>query len=309
MNSRRDVIATLGMVAVAGCTTDTSQEATSQPDNPAEPDRELSIPLDGLGAYEDAVREAGRIKETVSTGARGIETTVDDIHNMLEQTNSVDEEREWLAEHTPVQHDELHQVMHEYHRQKDEGDDQVVANINWSFTGQSKPIAEFYTVQNGNLQGQPSITYQKGIELLTNHPGQDEPSALANLRQSDKAGLLPEDIDGLNIRIEDAREYEDATDEQIRDLRENVFSKWSYSVPGLGDGHMIKPENIESGNIVMDAKYGDGETEPLTELANQYAESDHFNNGVMTTVNYNGEEWEFTDRPDHQMSDQIYSKQ
>jgi len=322
MKRRRDFLTALGAggVALAGCggSTDDSGRSPSSTDSTSTPQptpggtdtaseagtptaaertnqqiRE-GIPLEGLGAYEDAVLEADQ-PDTA---------TANQIDSILEGDNTAEDLRNGLDDIATT--DNLHQVMRYFHQQQQNTDQTVVINRNWSFTSDSEPILELYTVQNGQLQSQPTIVDTSAPTPQINQPGQNNPQYLADLRISDGWTILvPEDHEGLEQRIEDAKTYENASEEDIRELRENIYGKWSNAIPGLDDSDMVKPEDPESTISVFEAKYGDGDTRVLTDLENQYFESSQYDTDTMTTAHYNGEDWVFTERPDIEMGDSL----
>ena len=107
MRTRRAVLSLLGVAALAGC----SGQAANGTEQAA--DRELSIAFDGLGKYEDAVRNAEPLEEA------SLEVTTSDVHQMLEETDSVEEEAEEIAYFAETVNDEdLHSILQEYHLEK-----------------------------------------------------------------------------------------------------------------------------------------------------------------------------------------------
>ena len=303
MNSRRELLATLGAITLAGCTSESSEQGNSQPENTGnneEPDRELSVPFGGLGAYEDAVNNADSIDE-----ANGV--TAGQIHDILEQSDTVQEEADELSNLGTTNN--IHSILQEYHLEKNEGDNMVIANINWSFTSDSEPIIEYHTVQNGQLQGNPIIT-DPNHELKKHKPGQNQPEYLANLRQSDKAAsLLPGDIEGMNERVEHYEENRDISEDKIRQFREMVMNEWSRTLFGVDDEPNVRPADLESGIALYEAKYGDGDANMLAQASNQYAESEHFNADYMVEAEYTGNGWEFSPNPNTELGDELSSRQ
>lgn len=112
MRTRRDALAVIGATVLAGCSaqrTPAADETEADESNP-----ELTIPIAGLGEYEEKLREYGSLEEQVDTLPGGVDTTPEDIHAMLEQSNSIEEERNWLAENTPVNEESAHKIMNTY---------------------------------------------------------------------------------------------------------------------------------------------------------------------------------------------------
>lgn len=157
----------------------------------------------------------------------------------------------------------------------------------------------FTTVQNGQLQGQPSISYQVGANLITDHPNQQGNEALHNLRRPDKAAsLTPVDVEGIDKRV---GIYENSGG-NVRAFRGKVLERGSYVFPGISEPHMLRFERDTAAEM-YEAMFGDGDPSIITEGAEQYEESEHFDTDYMVVAETTENGWEFNQRPDLEMGD------
>lgn len=271
-----------------------------------QPDTELAIPLGGLGNYDNKVRNADPL-ETASEDPRGDpQLTGDQIQNMLDGAESVEEEAMFLAENTHTHY--LHSAMQEYHKAKSEGEDMVVANINWSFTSDSEPIIEYHTVEDGELQGQPIIA-DANTEIQTHSPGEEGPDYLKALRTDDRyTRIVPQDYDALTDRVERGREN-GGTEEDVKAFRETIINEWSNALFGTESEPNLIPHDSESSNVVFDGLYHGENTEAVVQLNNQYAESEHFGSDEIVSAQYTGTGWEFEVQEDYEMGDELPAHQ
>ena len=319
METRRTALGILaaGITGLAGCSSQTSTGNEDNGDTTAEEQQELAVPFDGLGAYEDSLREAGGIDEPIVyqlDGARDDQKmTSQDIVNMLEETNSVEEEQQWLTRHAKPGH--LPSIMNEYHKNKEEGEPMVVANQNTAFMGSITTIGELYTatVNDGEytLNSQPSINVAQGTRILTHFPGEEEPSALANLRQTRGAGMVPSDYNALQERIEYAREHEDATEEEIRGIREYTFKDMSAMFIGVGPDEDVIAYDGDTANTLTAPLQEDNQeaAEALVTASKQLPEAESYETDTTVSAEYTGDDLEFRTHENWEYGDRLPGEQ
>lgn len=302
MRTRRDALAVIGATVLAGC----SAQSTTTPDETAadESEPELTIPIAGLREYEEKLREYGPMEGPVDTLPGGIETSPEDIRRMLEETDSVEEERNWLAENTPIGEEQTFHVMNEYLTQKEPGEPSVQLNRIYVFIpGASGLVNTFTTVKNGELEGQPSIMYQVGANPVTDHPNQKGHEALYHLRVPDKAAsITPIDVEGIKKSIRIYKEDDDTYEEDIVGFRRTVFLRSSYVLPGISERQRLRFER-ETAAKLYEGMFGNDDPSIITEGAKQYQQSEHFDTDYMVEAEITENGWEFNRRPDLEMGD------
>jgi len=259
MKARRDFLTLLGAWAagLAGCgstnsspstptetlannTTDQgtseetqTEEGTETDDEPEISQREQSIqeglPLEGLGAYENQMLEAGPVEES----------TAEEIENLLEGADSPEEEADALDDMLTTGN--YGPVMAEFYRQKESSENTVVVNANETNATDGN-ILEILPVQNAELQGQPntSDTYN-GKVVETNKPGETDPEYLAQLRETNAARMVPQDHDSFESGIEFMRSDDRYDEEDIETFRAGFMEQWSAGLFGVDDSHNIIP--------------------------------------------------------------------
>jgi hypothetical protein len=323
MKSRRELLLlTAGAAGLAGCSggqggspssetpndtetstpTDTPTETVTATEEPAEATTEEpenreweasvrnGVPLNGLGAYLDRVLEAGPVRETKAS----------EIQQILEESNNLDEEIDAMTQ--VLTNEEVHSYMAEYHRQKQDKENQIVVNKNWSFTSQSEPILELYKITDGNLQSQPTILDHdpKYNSRNINKPNSEEPDYLAAVRNDeDDLWIIPQDYDAIEKR------FSNVDDKHVPKLREAFQEKWSNGLFGLNGEHNIIPHDPESSNIVFDGLYQDGDTQAVVELNNKYRDSEAFESDNLVSAEYTGEGWEFREHKGREIGDPL----
>lgn len=299
MRTRRAVLSVIGMAAFAGC----SSQATDTTDQAAE--RELSIAFDGLGRYEEKVRNAEPLEEA------SLEVTTDDIHQMLEETDSAMEEATQIAYFAEtVNPEDLHSILQEYHLEKTSTENQVAVNQNTHIGGRIGNVNEIYTVKNGNLQSQPIlqtdllVKTEKGDTI--HKPGQQTPQELKRQRDdSDFSISIPQDYDALQAGLE----AYDQTKEEMREGRAGVFNRWSAGLFGIGESMNIVPYDGKTSNMVFDALYNNGDTEAIVELNQQFAASEYLGSDELVSARYDGSEWQFETHPDYALEEGLPGEQ
>jgi hypothetical protein len=235
-------------------------------------------------------------------------TTAETINNALEGAETVEEERDALVEE--LSEENYESLFSEYHRVKgkrDNAENSVVLNRNWSFTSDSEPIFEFYIVEDDELQSQPIIldpdpeTYNRQV----NRPGQEDPNYLSSLRDDGHAAaIIPQDYDALDERIQDGRE-EGASDMKVRNFRETIQEKWSNGLFGISGGHNIIAHDSQSSNVVFDGMYHGGDTQAVIDLNNEYRDSDLFDADGVVSAEFTGKGWKFHELPDYEIGDKL----
>jgi hypothetical protein len=283
---------------LAGCSaqsTATPDEAEADESNP-----ELTIPITGLGEYEEKLREYGPMEGTVTSGLGGVETSPEDIITMIEEADSVVEERNWLAENTPVGEEPTYQVMNEYLTQKEPGEPSVQLNRKYVFLPGGEGIANmFTTVQDGQLQGEPSISYQVGVELLTDHPNQQGYEPLSNLRQTRGAGRIPQDYDGMISLMESIDRHGELTEEKVGAIREKTINAMSYAVLGKAEGDFMFYDGETSNFDASRVQEGNPEAaQAAAILPSELAGSEEYQADGWTSAEYTESGWEFRNHPD-----------
>jgi poly(3-hydroxybutyrate) depolymerase len=223
-------------------------------------------------------------------------TKAETINNALEGAETVEEEREALVEELSEENYEM--LFSEYHRikgKRDNAENSVVLNRNWSFTSDSEPIFEFYIVEGGELQGQPIIldpdpeTYNRQV----NRPGSKEPRYLADLRDNtDWAQHVPQDYESVQGGIEFGMEENDATEEEVKDYRARALKKWSHVMFGVGEEPDVRPRDVETAGAVFEAMYSEGDVEILADLSNEYHEED-YDSDTLVEVELGDNGWKF----------------
>ncbi len=270
-----------------------TEEDQVEDDEPEISQREQSIqeglPLEGLGAYEDQMLEAGPVEES----------TAEEIENLLEGASSPEEEADRLSE--MLTDENFGTRMAEFYRQKEDSEDTVVVNENYGFFQDSGPILEIYTVENGELQSGPILSHTSYGETSTQAPGDGEnPQYLHDMRESsDWAQVMPQDYRALTERIEPL------TDKEKRNVREDFVDYWSAGLFGLDETVNIIPHDGESSNVVFDGLYHDGDTQAVVELNNEYRDSELFDSDTVVSAEYTGDGWEFHERPEYEMGDKL----
>ena len=320
MVTRRQVLTLTGSLSLAGCLTgdgrtepvetDVPETDTPTPEptpadtptdteTPEETTPELSereqairqgIPLDGLGAYEDQMLEAGPVQET----------TAKEINEILEGSNTPQQEADKLSQ--KLTDENFGMWMAEYHRQKDDPANSVVVNENYGFFQDSGPILEIYTVQAGELQSRPTLSHTSYNKTSTHKPGDGpNPRYLRDMRDStDWAQMLPQDFDAFSDRIESLSE------EEKRVGREIIAKYWSAGLFGISQDENIIPHDRESSNVVFDGLYHDGDPETVVDLNNQYRDSELFNSDVVVSAEYTGGGgWKFHRQENYEMGDEL----
>lgn len=298
MRTRRAVLSVIGMAAFAGC----SSQATDTTDQAAE--RELSIAFDGLGRYEEKVRNAEPLEEA------SLEVTTDDVHQMLEETETVEEEAEQIAYFAEtVNHENLHTILQEYHIEKTSTENQVVINQNTHIGGRIGNVNEIYTVKNNQLQSQPILQTdllahtQKGDTI--HKPGQQTPQELkAQRNPENSARYVEQDYNSIQAGIERGIENNNATQEEIREYRERHLENWSKVMFGTDSEPNVIPHDIETADTVFEAMYGEGNAQLIAELSNQY-ESQEYSSETLVTVEYTENGWNFNTPEDRKMGDPL----
>ena len=291
MVKRREILGSTGAVlltGIAGCSgqqASTSSENQQNKQTSSEGGLDLAIPFDGLGLYEEEVRSADSLEESTTN------ITAQQVNNILENSETVEEEADKLADIGDTGN--LYSVLQEYHSQKEEGEDMVLANINWGFYQQSKPIIEYHTVQNGELQGQPIIT-DPFMEITKHKPGQNNPEYLKAIRTDDRwTKSVPQDMEAHHGYIEDQKEEDDLTKNKAREARETYQEKWGYGLFGVEDESNLIPYDEQSSNVVFDGLYHGENTEAVVQLNQEYAESGLTDTDEVVSAQYTGEGWEF----------------
>ena len=336
MTTRRKYLTLLGTgtTALAGCTTNTeNQENTDNTEiNQTEPNKpnqeptnnteasgndtketddteeekepEFEIPLDGLGAYEEKVREA-----------RPRQKIFDQIDRILEQSDNPDQLADLLSSNKittgAVEHNLYELASALYQKQKEKTseniDDTVVFNKNWSFTSDSEAIIETYTVKNGKLQSQPIIADPENGQVYMRHkPGDGrDPTYLQQIRTDDNwASMVPQDYDAVLDRIEYGKER-GGTEEEVRRFRTSVLENWSSGLFGMNSDPKIIPHDPKSSNIVFDGLYHDGDTNAVVELNQQYEDSDLPDSDEIISAEHTKDGWNFHELPDFEMGDEL----
>ena len=252
------------------------------------------IPLEGLGAYEDAVLEADQPDAA----------TIKQIDSILEGENTPEELRNGLDDIATT--DNLHQVMRYFHQQHQNQEETVVINRNWSFTSDSEPILELYTVKNGELQNQPTITDTRAGQVVqTNKPGQENPQYLADLRDStDWAQNVSQDYQSIQQIIDRSLENNNPSEQDVREYRADKLQDWSRVMFGVDDEPKVRPHNVDTADTVFEAMYGDGDAEILAELSNEY-DSEDYDADTLVEVEYTGSSWNFHTPDNREMGDPL----
>lgn len=320
MVTRRQVLALTGSLSLAGCLTGdgrtepvetdvpetdtptpepTPADTPTETETPEETTPELSereqairqgIPLDGLGAYEDQMLEAGPVQET----------TAKEIKNILESSDTVQQEADKLSQ--KLTDENIGIWMAEYHRQKDDPANSVVVNENFGFFQDSGPILEIYTVEGGELHSRPTLSHTSYNKTSTHKPGDGpNPRYLRDMRDStDWAQTLPQDWEAYEENIEGGNE------EQIRNVREGYVEFWSAGLFGIDEDEKIIPHDAESSNAVFDGLHGEGDTEAAVKLNNDYRDSELFNSDVVVSAEYTGGGgWKFHRQENYEMGDEL----
>ncbi|QUO46841.1 hypothetical protein [Halorubrum ruber] len=267
-----------------------------------EKDTRNGIPLNGLGAYTDQMIEAGPVSAT----------RAETINSVLEGAETVEEERDALVEE--LSKENYASIFSEYHRikgKRDNAENSVVLNRNWSFTSDSESIFEFYKVENGELQSQPVIldpdpeTYNRQV----NRPGSGEPEYLADLRDNtDWAQNVAQDYQSVQALIERGIENNDATEEEVRDYRADKLQDWSYVIFGADDEPNVRPHDIDTANTVFEAMYGDGNAQILAELSNEY-HNQEYRPEKLVEVEFGGDSWNFHTPENREMGDPLIGEE
>lgn len=306
MRTRRSVLTVIGAAALAGCsssTTETRPNSNTGPENEEQSDaqrinqEDISVPLGGLGKYEEKVAEAQPLEEAPT------EITIGEVEQILEKTNNVQEEQKQLAQILTT--DNKYSVLQAYHTRKQPSENQVVVNQNWSFTTDSEPILEHYTIQNNELQSQPIITDTSHGSITIHKPGDPNPEYLKDIRDdTDAAQLVPQDYDALMDRIEYGKEN-GGTLEQVEEFRHTIMDQWSAGIFGVDSNPNVIPYDAESSNVVFDGIYHDGDTEAVVQLSNAYAESDLADTDQVVSAEYTGDDWKFRVHEDYEMGERI----
>lgn len=329
----REVLTVAGAGAIAGCTgnsgsnedggisepreSDTDPagngsdtgDSESAEDNSSDPEEQEQtpqwekntrngIPLNGLGAYTDQMLEAGPVS------AAKAET----INSALEGAETVEEERDALVKE--VEQANYEALFSEYHRikgKRDNAENSVVLNRNWSFTSDSEPIFEFYIVEDGELQSQPIIldpdpeTYNRQV----NRPGEKEPQYLAWLRNQDLyTSKTSQAYQSIQEQIEEGIEEENVTESQVKQFRHNFLQDWSRVMFGVDDEPDVRPYNVETADIVFEAMYGDGDGGILADLSNKFYDED-YDTDTLVEVEFRSSEWNFYTPKDRDMGDPL----
>jgi hypothetical protein len=286
------------MAAFAGC----SSQATDTTDQAAE--RELSIAFDGLGRYEEKVRNAEPLEEA------SLEVTTDDVHQMLEETDSVEEEAEQIAYFAEQVNDEdLHSILQEYHLEKTSTENQVVINQNTHIGGRTGNVNEIYTVKNNQLQSQPILQTDLLVQTergdTIHKPGQQQPQELKAQRNPENSvRFVPQDYNSIREQIVEGVENEGATNEQVQEFRNNYLQDWSEVMFGTDSEPNVIPHDIETADTVFEAMYGEGNAQLIAELSNQY-ESQEYSSETLVTVEYTENGWNFNTPEDRKMGDPL----
>ena len=272
-----------------------------KPEEEKNEEPEFEIPLDGLGAYEEKVREA-----------RPRQKTFNQVDKMLEQSDNPDQLADLLSSNKittgAVEHNLYELASALYQKQEEKAgenvEDSVVFNINWSFTSDSEAIIETYTVEDGELQSQPIIADPEHGQVYMRHkPDQENPEYLKRIRDdTDWAKMVPQDYDAFMKR----EEFVDKDDE--RTVREYTFKNWSAGLFGINTDPKVIPHDGESSNVVFDGLYHDGDAEAVVELNNQYFESNLFGIGEVVSAEYTGDGWKFHKQPDYEWGDELPGK-
>lgn len=312
MNSRRELLTTLGVgvAGLTGCLSSSSQSESpaSEPTNETEPEEpvedettpqkntsslEGQVPLDGLGAYQEKLEQNPASEETL-----------DWAENFLNGNTTPTQQAETLAEE--ITEDNYTTLLNAIHRKNPDNENTVVVNQNWSFTSDSEPIHEIYTVENGQLQSAPIIVdldpETTGRQI--HQPGQTGPEYLKDLRDStDWAQTIPQDWSALEERIAPGNQ------EEKRNVREGYVQHWSAALFGTGPDDTIIPYDGESSNVVFDGLYHDGDTEVVVELNNAYRDSELFGSDQIVSAQYTEEGWEFQAHSEYEMGEKLPGEQ
>lgn len=251
------------------------------------------IPLDGLGAYTDAVLQAEQPEPA----------TIQQIDQMLEENQKPGELAENLAQILTTEN--THSTMQYFHQQHQNQENTVVTNKNYGFTAHPGEIIEVYTVTNGNLQPQPILidTYQ-GQTWETNKPGQQKPEYLAALRDDTNwTRRVPQDVQSLHGGIERGRERNgNITQKELNDYRARTLRKWSYIMFGVDDEPDVRPRDVETADAVFEAVYGEGDAEIIADLSNKYHEQD-YDPDTFVEVELREDGWNFHTPENREMGD------
>jgi hypothetical protein len=235
-------------------------------------------------------------------------TTAETINNALEGAETVEEEREALVEELSEQNYES--LFSEYHRikgKRDNAENSVVLNRNWSFTSDSEPIFEFYIVEDGELQSQPIILDPDPAfnNRQVNRPGSGEPQYLAWLRSQDfDVYFTPQSYQVIQQKIEKGIEEENVSEEQVKKFRYNFLQDWSRVMFGVDDKPDVRPYNVETANVVFEAMYGDRDGVILADLSNKFYNED-YDTDTLVEVELRSSEWNFYTPANRTMGDPL----
>lgn len=304
MRTRRGVLAILGATAVAGCTSQAENDKNTIAEKLA--DRELTLPFNGAGPYEEKIRNADQLPE----GRPGeLEVSLQDVVDILDDEPQ-DQAQKLNEMLTNVRHhaDDAPKLLKTFHTlYQGPPNNQPILNQSRLIGASGDYNATFYS-DNGILQSQPYLQSPIINGDQTNGPNEQKPESLVAARNPKDGRVgVPEDMKVLDILKEHYRsEYDSQTaEEKLRTVREAHVTNWSAAIPGLGLGDNLRPWDSETSNTLHQGKFHGENAMVMIEIGQEFYDSEHYSSDVPVAVEMTDNGYEFREVPDHDPKDPL----
>jgi hypothetical protein len=123
--------------------------------------------------------------------------------------------------------------------------------------------------------------------------------------------MVPSDYNALQERIEYAREHEDATEEEIRGIREYTFKDMSAMFIGVGPDEDVIAYDGDTANTLTAPLQEDNQeaAEALVTGSKQLPEAEGYETDTTVSAEYTGDDLQFRTHENWEYGDRLPGEQ